>query len=230
MEVPENLPPPAEEVERDREEGTSEEKPQETAVHGAGTEHLLGSKSTPDDCSGEGSVNTGAGEVIPLLRRANIRDLRHLVVEDSRADETGNKSSEHLGAEGDPRRNVNVVSELEILGKVEGVRGGNVSIGLEIHHRVGVTGEPETTEQLGDNIEGHLDVGNSLDYATRNAEDGGDENTVQRSSGGGGGRVNSDGSRTRADGDTQYEEVGPLRHLSVRPHQAGVYVFRVFES
>jgi len=153
--------------------------------------------------------------VVLLVRCANIGDLRHLVVEDTRADESGNKGSEHLAVEGNPGWDVDVVSEFEILGEPDGVCGGDVSVKLEVHQGGGVTGEPETTEQLGDDTEGDLHIGNCHDYAGRNAEDDCEEDTIQRSGGGGIGRVNGDNGGTDADGDAQNDEVDPLRNLSV---------------
>ena len=142
MEVLENLPLPAEEVEWNRKESTDEETPQEAIVDGPSAEHLLGSKGAPEDGSGEKSVDPRAGEMILLVRRANIGDLRHLVIEDGCADKSGNKGGEHLAVEGDPRWYVDVMSEFEVLGEVESVRGGDVSVGLEIVHGSGVTREP----------------------------------------------------------------------------------------
>ena len=121
MEVLESLPLLAEEVERNREEGTNEETPQEAIVDCASTEHLLGSEGTPEDGSREESVDTGASEVVLLLGCTNIGDLRHLIVEDGRTDKSGNEGSEHLAVEGDPRRDVDVMGELEILSEMEGV-------------------------------------------------------------------------------------------------------------
>ena len=142
MEVLENLPLPAKEVERKREDGANEEPPQETVVDGTSTEHLLRPKGTPDDGSGEESVDIGTGEVVLLLRCANIGDLRHLIVEGSCANESGNERSEHLAAESDPWWNVGVMGELEVLGEVEGVQGGDVSVDLEVVYGGGVTGAP----------------------------------------------------------------------------------------
>ena len=142
MEVLENLPLPAEEVEWNWKESTDEETPQEAIVDGTSAEHLLGSKGTPEDGSGEKSVDPRAGEMILLVRRANIGDLRHLVIEDGCADKSGNKGGEHLAVEGDPRWYVDVMSEFEVLGEVESVRGGDVSVGLEIVHGSGVTRKP----------------------------------------------------------------------------------------
>jgi len=218
MEVPEDLPLPTEEVERNREKGTSEEIPQETVVDGTSSKHLLGPKGTPEDRSGESDINPGASEVVLLRRCTNIGYLCHLIVEDSRAHETGNKGSEHLAIEGDPRWDMGVMGELEILREVEGVHGRDVSVGLEKIHGIGITGEPETTEQLSDDVEGDLHVCNSFDDTTRHTEYDGEEDTVQRSSGRGSGGVNGDNDGTDSDGDTQYDEVHPLRNLFVRPH------------
>ena len=226
----ESLPPPTEKVERNREEGTGEEAPQEAIVDRTSPEHLLGSKRTPEDGSGKGSVDTGTREVILLTNRANIGDLGHLVVKDGRTDESRNEGGEHLAAEGDPRWNVGVMGEFEILGEVKGVRSGDKTVALEIEHPDGVPREPETAEQLSDHVEGDLYVGDSHDNTTWNAEDDGKEHTIQRSGGRGVGGVGGDSSGTQADGDAQDDEVGPLRDLSVRPHQAGVDVLGVGEG
>ena len=218
MEVSEDLPLPAEEVERNREKGTGEEIPQEAVVDGTSTEHLLGPKGTPEDRSGEGGIRAGAGEVVLLPRCANIGYLRHLIVEDSRTHETGNKGGEHLTIKSDPGWNVDIMGELEILGEVEGVRGRDVSVGLEKVHGIGITGKPETTKQLSDDVEGDLYVCDSFDDTTRHTEDGGKEDAIQRSSGRSSSGVSSDSGGTDTDGDTQHDEVHPLRNLFVRPH------------
>ena len=109
MEVSEDLPLLAEEIERNREEGANEKKPQKTVVDGSGTEHLLGSKGAPGDGSCEGGIDRRTSEAILLLGCANTGDLLHLVVESSRAHERGNKRGEDLAAERDPRWNVDVV-------------------------------------------------------------------------------------------------------------------------
>jgi len=99
-----------------------------------------------------------------------------LVVEDGRADEGGDEGRPHLAAESDPRCDVHVVGELEILSEVEGVRGGDVTVRLEIVHSCCVTREPETTEQFCNNVQGDLDVRNGHDDAARNTEDRSEEN------------------------------------------------------
>ena len=153
--------------------------------------------------------------MVLLVGCANIGDLRHLIVEDSRADKSGNEGGEHLTIKRGPRRNVDVMGEFEILCKVECVRGGDVSVSLEIVHGCGVTGEPETTEQFGDNVKGDLHIGDSHDDPARNTEDDGEEDTIQYNSRGGVGGVNGDTGGTNTDGHTQYDEVDPLRDLLI---------------
>ena len=176
VEVGEDLELLAEEVEGDGQDGAQRETPQEAIVDGAGTEHLFRTESTPEDGSREKLVLTGASEVILLLGQADVGDLGHLVVENGRAHEGGHECSPHLAVEGDPRSDVRVVRKLEVSSEVEGLRGRGVSVSLEVVHRGGVAGEPETAEELGNNVQPNLDVRDGDDDTTRNAEDHSEEN------------------------------------------------------
>jgi len=176
VEVGEDLELPAKEVEGDRQNGADEEAPQEVVIDGTSTEHPLGTESTPKDGSGEENVVSGTNEVILLLWRADVGDLGHLVVEDRRADESGDESRPHLAAESDPWRDVDIAGELEILGEVKSARGCDESVSLEIHRSSRVSREPETTEKLGNNVQGNLNVRNRHDNATRDTEDYSKEN------------------------------------------------------
>ena len=224
VEIPEDFPLLAEEVKRNREEGTDQETPQEAIVDGTSTKHLLRSEGTPEDRSCEEGVDSRAGEVVFLIGCADLGNPRNLVVEGSCTDKSGNKGSEHLAVEGDPRWNVGVVSEFEVPGKVEGVRGGDVSIGLKVVHGSSVTGEPEAPEQLGDNVEGKFHIGGSHNDAARNTKYYGEEDTIQYNGRGGAGGVSGNTGGTDTDGDTQDDEVDPFRDLFVRSHQAGMDV------
>lgn len=59
------------------------------------------------------------------------------------------------------------MTELEILRKGEGASGGHVSVRLEHVHCEGVSGEEETTNELGEYVEGDLHVGNGVDDTRR---------------------------------------------------------------
>jgi hypothetical protein len=89
MDVGENPVLLAEEVEGDGQNSSGKETPQKSTVGGTMTEHLVGTESTPKDRSGEERVVSGASEVVLLLRRTDIGDLGHLVVENRRTDKGG---------------------------------------------------------------------------------------------------------------------------------------------
>ena len=152
VEVLEEFRPLAEIVEGDGYDSTDEETPQDGIVDGTGAVHLLGTEGTPENGSGEEGVDAGAGEPVFLVRCADVGNLGHLVVENGGADESRYESGDHLTVESDPGWDMDVVRELEILGKVEGVGGCDIPVGLEVVHCIGVTGEPETSKQLCDDI------------------------------------------------------------------------------
>ena len=66
---------------------------------------------------------------------------------------------------------MHIVGELETLSEVEGMRGRDASVRLEVVHSSGVTREPETTEELGNNVQGNLDVRDGHNDAARDTED-----------------------------------------------------------
>jgi len=150
MEVLEKFVLLAEQVEGDGHECTDKETPQEGIINCTRTIHLLWTEGTPENGSGEEGVDARTSEPILLIRCADIGDLGHLVVENAGTDKGRDKGGDHLTVEGNPGRDVDVMRELEILGEVEGVRGCDISVGLEVVHRRGISGEPETTKKLGD--------------------------------------------------------------------------------
>ena len=176
VEVGEDLELLTEEVEGDGQDSTQRETPQQPIVDGTRTEHLFGAESTPQDGSGEKCVGVGTSEVILLRGQADVRDLGHLIIENCRAHQGGGEGCPHLTAEGDPRSDVRVAGELETLSEVESLRGRGAPVRLEIVHSSGVTREPETTEELGNNVQGNLDVRDGQDDTTRDAEDYSEEN------------------------------------------------------
>ena len=93
------------------------------------------------------------------------------MVENGHANEGGDEGCPHLAAEGDPWGDVHIVGELETLGEVEGMCGRDVSVTLGVVYSNGVTREPEATEELGNNLQGDLDVRDGHDDAARDAED-----------------------------------------------------------
>jgi hypothetical protein len=166
VEVGENLELLAEEVERNGQDSTQRETPQEAIVDGTRTEHHLWTKNTPGDGSRVKCEVRGATEetIAPA-------DRSHLVVENGRADEGGDEGCPHLAVEGYPWSDVHIVGELETLSEVEGMRGRDVSVTLEVVHSGGVSREPEATKELGNNLQDNLDVRDGHDDSARDAED-----------------------------------------------------------
>lgn len=118
VEVPEELESPSEEVKGDGQNSANEETPQEAVVDCTRTVHLPRTEGTPKDGSGKEGVGARTGEPILLVWGANVRD-RHLVVEDRSANERGHKCGDHLAIKCDPRRNMDIMGQLEILGEME---------------------------------------------------------------------------------------------------------------
>ena len=117
--------------------------------------------------------------------------------------------------------------ELEIPGEVEGVRGRDISVRLEVVHRDGITGEPETTEQPRNDVQGNLDVRDRHDNTAGDTEDESKEHTIQDDDGSGMGRVSTDTNGTESDGDHKDGEVDVLRNLLVAPHETCVDILGV---
>jgi hypothetical protein len=170
VKVGEDLELLSEEAEGDGQDSTQRETPQEAIVDGTRTEHLFRTESTPEDGSREKCVVPGTSEVILLRGQADVGDLRHLVIENGHADESGDEGYPHLAVEGDPWSDVHVVGELEILSEEESARGRDESVSLEVAHSGGVTREPETTEELGNNVQANLDIRDGHDDTARDAE------------------------------------------------------------
>ena len=165
VEVGENLELLVEEVEGDGQDSAQRETPQEHIVDGARTEHLLWTEGTP----GEGSLDKR--DVQGAKQESNpVAGRSHLVVENGRADEGGDEGCPHLAVECDPWSDVRIVGKLETLSEVEGLRGRDVSVRLEVVHSSGVTREPEATEELGNNLQDNLDIRDGHDDTARDAK------------------------------------------------------------
>ena len=121
MKVLEKFRPLAEVVEGDGQESTEEETPQEGVVNPTRTIHHLGTEGTPENGGGEKGVDLGASQPVLLIRRADVGDLFHLVVENGGTDEGRHEGRDHLAVERNPGWDVDVVRKLEILRKVEDV-------------------------------------------------------------------------------------------------------------
>lgn len=140
-----------------------------------------GADDTPDDgCSTE-HLCSGADEVILLVGSTHIFDVGEHPRLDTELDGTGNDGGEDLGKEQCLRtameseynygngveecyvRNLHVVTDLEVVGKLQRLGHGNVSPGLEQHHSNRFAGKQVADDKLSDDVQANLLVGNGLD-------------------------------------------------------------------
>lgn len=77
-------------------------------------------------------------------------------------------SRDHLTPEHRARRDLHVMSQLEVRRKRQRLRHCNVPPRFEHHHRDGTTGQHVPDDQLCDNVETNLLVCDGLDHANWN--------------------------------------------------------------
>lgn len=80
---------------------------------------------------------TGTSESKFGVGRANVLE-RHLEIENTTTDECEDECGDHLTRESVPRRDLDVVGELEVIGELQSLVAGDVTIGLEPDEGVGV--------------------------------------------------------------------------------------------
>lgn len=128
MEVLQNGEPPFKVVEWNGEHETDGEAPHQGVVDGTFSEHLCRTKGTPQDGSSEKGILAGTCELVDLPGITDIRDSGHLEVQDANANESGEECRDDLSPERCSRRNVHVVSELQVLGESDRVSGRHVTV------------------------------------------------------------------------------------------------------
>lgn len=137
---------------------------QEGGKHGhrspnnTGSTERLGRRAPPNVGRGvANSVNVGEN---PSLNE----DLR----------DCGNSSGRALSKEHKPRRYLHIVPNFHVANERHALRHRDVTVCLEDHHRNGFAGNSETDDQLGDDVETDLLVGDGLDHTDGEGQDNGD--------------------------------------------------------
>jgi hypothetical protein len=198
-------------VKDDGKEEPNQETPNETAINLMTSEHAFRSERTPKHRSGEERILSGASKLVNLVGRADVRDSSDLEVQNPDADEGGDKRGYRLCDECGARRDVSVMGELEILSEAECVSGGDVAIGFEKVESIRVAGEPETTQEFCQYIEGDLEVSDGLNNADGDAENECEKDTIENDSGVGVGREDTYTNSTEHDGHNK----NTSKHISL---------------
>lgn len=120
--------------EKEDDNDAERETHQHLAVLTIVSENLLGANGTPEYGCGEEGVDARASELILRVRCAHSINVQHLEVQHSNADDGTNQGGDHLSDKGLAWRNLDIVGELEIVGKPDGMGAGYVAKRLEIVH------------------------------------------------------------------------------------------------
>lgn len=118
-------------VEDDGNEETDGESGKDGSVLAAAAEHPVWAEGSPDDRGGEEGVDTWAGHSERGLGRADVGHV-DLEVEDTGADERGDEGGDDLGGKGVSGWDLDVVGELQVVGKGNGVGASDVSEGFYV--------------------------------------------------------------------------------------------------
>jgi len=146
-------------------------------------------------------------------------------------DEAGDRGGGGLSEEHDPRRDLHIVTNLKfrVTGEVEGLFRHYGSIHLEDHNGDGFSGNDVTGNELGEDVESQLLVGNREEHAEGEDKD----------QGKGGGKdvspewhlriVHLDGNRSEDEGNDESDSEPPVGNVAVARHEASVNILLVFD-
>jgi len=138
----------SDEVKNWRHNKANGEADEEKSVESTLAEDLVRAESTPKHGSGEESVVSRTVEAVGCVRGTYVLDV-DLEVEYTSADDSRDETCHHLGPESVAWWNFSVVSELEIVQELDGVRASDVAERFEEVHGQGITFNPSSSDEFG---------------------------------------------------------------------------------
>jgi len=201
-----------------------DEEQAECVVHLALGELPGGTDDSPDDGGRAEDSSRGADEAVLLVIRAHALDVAEHPGLDAELDGAGEGGADDLTEEHGARWDFHVVAELEVRREGESLSHGNVSPGLEHHHRHWATRESVPDDKLGDDVQADLLVGDSLDHADGDHIEERDNEGEDEPLDGELGVPDLDTDNTCSEHGDENDRVPPLRHLLVPRHEPGVNV------
>ena len=131
---------------------------------------------TPNNAGSAEYLRRWANETVLLGGIADFRNITEHPCLYPKLNGTSDDGGNDLGPKHRLWRNLHVVTELEIRREGEGLSHSDVTPRLEHHHGDRAAGEAITNDELGDNVQTNLLVGDGLDHADGNdIEEGDDE-------------------------------------------------------
>uniref|UniRef100_A0A1Y1MPB9 Uncharacterized protein n=1 Tax=Photinus pyralis TaxID=7054 RepID=A0A1Y1MPB9_PHOPY len=110
------------------------------------------------------------------------------------------------------------MAEFEILGKVQRLRHGSVTIVLEHHHRHGFTGNHVTDDKLGQDVQTNLDVRDTLDQTNRDEPNDGEKEADDKRPGRKTSWPTSDDAERNANHDDEQGSIPPILSITIFLH------------
>lgn len=162
-----------------------------------------------------------------MLRLVDVADLRnvvHLEVEHSHANERRDQRRNKLCTKCVPRWNLRVMRELEILAEMKRMRARHVAICLEEVHSKRVTGNPRATDELCEHIEGDFHASNSHDQPHGDDKEQAERDAVEDDASASVRLVACDATDAKGHCDEKHGEVEPFGDFVVPRHETVVHV------
>lgn len=119
-------------------------------------------------------ASDGACEAVDGLGGADSLNVGKHPVEDADLGDGGDERGDDLDGEHDARRDLHVVAELEVGGELDALGGGDVAVGDEDHVGDGAAGKGDAADELADEVDAAVLVGDGHDDAVGDEEDGAD--------------------------------------------------------
>lgn len=141
------------EVDKDGDDWSDEEKVHDAIVYLSVLEHALRTNGTPDQRGIIRDLCAGTQESLGILRTAEFGDISQHPAEDTGLRGSRENRGVDLSDEQDTWWDFHVLSELEILGEIHAVLHGIVSVAFHHHVGNGLTGPRVTGNQLRDDVQ-----------------------------------------------------------------------------
>ena len=113
-------------------------------------------------------------ETIDCLRSAEARNVDEHPVKNTNLCQTRDEGSHHLNVKEKLWRDLHVMPELEIGGELNPLSRTDVAVGYKNHIRYGTTGEYNTANELADEVETAVLIGDGHDDGYGQEHDSGD--------------------------------------------------------
>lgn len=144
--------------------------------------------------------------------------------------EARDRSCDHLSDEHDSGRDLHIVAKFQVAGEVDGLFGHDGAVNLEDHNSNGPSGNDVAGNELGEDAERHLLVGDCKEGTHRENEDHGEDQGEDVSPKWHLRVVNLNGDRSKDEGDDKNDSEPPVGNVAVARHKARVNVFFVLDT